>query len=170
MKGKSAWNRYLAGALSGMVSIGSIYFVGKYLGASTSFVRTTGMIEQLFFPDRVAMMPYFMKELPVIDWQWMFVIGIAVGAFIAAMESGDFHIQLIPNMWKSRFGDGIKQRAIVAFIGGIIAMFGARLADGCPSGHGLSGSLQLSVSSYIALICFFIGGLISANWLYRGGK
>ena len=115
MKGKSAWNPYLAGALSGMVSIGSIYFVGKYLGASTSFVRTTGMIEQLFFPDRVAMMPYFMKELPVIDWQWMFVIGIAVGAFIAAMESGDFHIQLIPNMWKSRFGDGIKQRAIVAF-------------------------------------------------------
>ena len=170
MKGKSAWNPYLAGALSGMVSIGSIYFVGKYLGASTSFVRTTGMIEQLFFPDRVAMMPYFMKELPVIDWQWMLVIGIAVGAFIAAMESGDFHIQLIPNMWKSRFGDGIKQRAIVAFIGGIIAMFGARLADGCPSGHGLSGSLQLSVSSYIALICFFIGGLISANWLYRGGK
>jgi len=170
MKGKSAWNPYLAGALSGMVSIGSIYFVGKYLGASTSFVRTTGMIEQLFFPDRVAMMPYFMKELPVIDWQWMFVIGIAVGAFIADMESGDFHIQLIPNMWKSRFGDGIKQRAIVAFIGGIIAMFGARLADGCPSGHGLSGSLQLSVSSYIALICFFIGGLISANWLYRGGK
>lgn len=170
MKGKSAWNPYLAGALSGMVSIGSIYFVGKYLGVSTSFVRTTGMIEQLFFPDRVAMMPYFMKELPVIDWQWMFVIGIAVGAFIAAMESGDFHIQLIPNMWKSRFGDGIKQRAIVAFIGGIIAMFGARLADGCPSGHGLSGSLQLSVSSYIALICFFIGGLISANWLYRGGK
>ena len=170
MKGKSAWNPYLAGALSGMVSIGSIYFVGKYLGASTSFVRTTGMIEQLFFPDRVAMMPYFMKELPVIDWQWMFVIGIAVGAFIAAMESGDFHIQLIPNMWKSRFGDGIKQRAIVAFIGGIIAMFGARLADGCPSGHVLSGSLQLSVSSYIALICFFIGGLISANWLYRGGK
>ena len=71
MKGKSAWNPYLAGALSGMVSIGSIYFVGKYLGASTSFVRTTGMIEQLFFPDRVAMMPYFMKELPVIDWQWM---------------------------------------------------------------------------------------------------
>ena len=170
MKGKSAWNPYLAGALSGMVSIGSIYFVGKYLGASTSFVRTTGMIEQLFFPDRVAMMTYFMKELPVIDWQWMFVIGIAVGAFIAAMESGDFHIQLIPNMWKSRFGDGIKQRAIVAFIGGIIAMFGARLADGCPSGHGLSGSLQLSVSRYIALICFFIGGLISANWLYRGGK
>ena len=170
MKGKSAWNPYLAGALSGMVSIGSIYFVGKYLGASTSFVRTTGMIEQLFFPDRVAMMPYFMKELPVIDWQWMFVIGIAVGAFIAAMESGDCHIQLIPNMWKSRFGDGIKQRAIVAFIGGIIAMFGARSADGCPSGHSLSGSVQLSVSSYIALICFFIGGLISANWLYRGGK
>ena len=54
-------------------------------------------------------------------------------------------------------------------IGGIIAMFGARLADGCPSGHGLSGGLQLAVSGYIALACFFIGGLISANLLYKGG-
>lgn len=169
MKGKSAWNPYLAGALSGMVSIGSIYLLVNTL-APQQVCSNNWNDRATVFPDRVAMMPYFMKELPVIDWQWMFVIGIAVGAFIAAMESGDFHIQLIPNMWKSRFGDGIKQRAIVAFIGGIIAMFGARLADGCPSGHGLSGSLQLSVSSYIALICFFIGGLISANWLYRGGK
>ena len=170
MKDKSAWNPYLTGGLSGLVSIGSIYFVGKYLGASTTFVRTTGMVEQIFSPERVAKMPYFMKEIPVIDWQWMFVIGIAVGAFIAAIGSGDFRMQLLPDMWKSRFGTGMKQRMVVAFIGGIIAMFGARLADGCPSGHGLSGSLQLSVSSYIALICFFIGGLISANWLYRGGK
>jgi len=170
MKDKNAWNPYLAGALSGVVSISSIYFVGKYFGASTTFVRTTGMVEQLFSPERVAKMPYFIKELPVIDWQWMFVIGIAIGSFIAAIGSGDFRIQLIPNRWKSKFGDGRKKRSLIAFIGGTIAMFGARLADGCPSGHGLSGSLQLSVSGYIALICFFIGGLISANWLYKGGK
>ena len=169
-KDPGAWNPYLAGALAGLVSVGSVWFTGKYFGASTTFVRGAGYVEQLIDPARIKQLEYFAKTKPVIDWQWMFVIGIAVGAFIAAMESGDFHIQLIPNMWKSRFGDGIKQRAIVAFIGGIIAMFGARLADGCPSGHGLSGSLQLSVSSYIALICFFIGGLISANWLYRGGK
>ena len=60
--------------------------------------------------------------------------------------------------------------AIGAFIGGVIAMFGARLANGCPSGHGLAGASQLAVSGYLALIFFFIGGMISANLLYKGGK
>ena len=75
----------------------------------------------------------------------------------------------MPDLWESRFGSAIAPRAMAAFVGGIIAMFGARLADGCPSGHGLSGGLQLAVSGYIALACFFIGGLISANLLYKGG-
>lgn len=170
MKDNNGWSPYLAGALSGLVSIGSVWFVGKYLGASTTFVRTTGMIEQLFSAERVAQMPYFIKEAPIIDWQWMFVLGIAIGSFIAAVTSGSFRVQFVPDMWEAHFGRAGKSRAKVAFIGGIIAMFGARLADGCPSGHGLSGSLQLSVSGYIALACFFIGGLISANWLYKGGR
>jgi uncharacterized protein len=169
MKEDQRWSPYLAGALSGLVSIGSIWFVGKYLGASTTFVRTTGMLEKLFSPERVANMPYFLKEVPLIDWQWMFVIGIAIGAFFAAVSSGSFRLQAVPTMWQERFGTAIVPRAMVAFIGGIIAMFGARLADGCPSGHGLSGSLQLAVSGFIALACFFIGGLITANLLYKGG-
>ncbi|CQR72408.1 putative inner membrane protein [Sporomusa ovata DSM 2662] len=169
MKEDRGWSPYLAGALSGLVSIGSIWFVGKYLGASTTFVRTTGILEKLVSPERVASMPYFLKEVPLIDWQWMFVIGIAIGAFFAAVSSGSFRLQAVPAMWQARFGPAIKPRALVAFIGGIIAMFGARLADGCPSGHGLSGSLQLAVSGFIALACFFIGGLITANLLYKGG-
>ena len=163
------WNPYLAGALSGLVSIGSIWFVGKYFGASTTFVRTAGMVEKWFSPEKVASMPYFIKEMPVIDWQWMFVIGIALGAFLAAVTSGSFRWQAVPSMWQNRFGAAILPRAGIAFIGGILAMFGARLADGCPSGHGLSGVLQLSVSGFIALACFFAGGLITANWLYKGG-
>jgi len=169
MREDRGWSPYLAGALSGLVSIGSIWFVGKYLGASTTFVRTTGMLEKLFSPERVVSMPYFLKEVPLIDWQWMFVIGIAIGAFLAAISSGSFHLQAVPTMWQARFGPALASRAMVAFIGGIIAMFGARLADGCPSGHGLSGSLQLAVSGFIALACFFIGGLITANLLYKGG-
>lgn len=169
MKEDRGWNPYLAGALSGLVSIGSIWFVGKYLGASTTFVRTTGMVEKMFSPERVASMPYFLKEAPIIDWQWMFVIGIAIGAFLAAVSSGSFRWQAVPDMWQEKFGESFVPRAAVAFIGGIVAMFGARLADGCPSGHGLSGSLQLAVSGFIALACFFIGGLITANLLYKGG-
>lgn len=161
------WNPYLAGALSGFVTIGSVLFVGKYLGASTTFVKTSGMIEKIFVPEKVQSMPYFIKEIPAIDWQWMFVLGILLGSFLAAILSGSFKFQAIPDTWGNRFGSSKSLRAIVAFIGGFIAMFGARLADGCPSGHGLSGSLQLAISGFIALIAFFVGGLISANLLYR---
>lgn len=169
MREDKGWNPYLAGALSGLVSIGSVWLVGKYLGASTTFVRTTGMVEKMFSPERVASMPYFMKETPMIDWQWMVVIGIAIGSFIAAITSGSFRWQGVPDLWQERFGTQTPPRALAAFIGGILAMFGARLADGCPSGHGLSGLLQLSVSGLIALVFFFVGGLISANLLYKGG-
>lgn len=170
MNNKGSWNPYFAGALSGVVAIGSVWFVGKYFGASTSFVKSAGMIEQIFSPERVARMPYFIKEVPAIDWQWMFVLGIALGAFVASILSGTFKVQTIPDMWAGRFGSATRPRAIGAFIGGVIAMFGVRLANGYPSGHGLAGASQLAVSGYLALIFFFIGGMISANLLYKGGK
>ena len=50
--------------------------------------------------------------------------------------------------------------------GGMIMAFGARLAGGCTSGHGISGTLQLSVGSWIAVICFFIGGIGVAMLLF----
>jgi uncharacterized membrane protein YedE/YeeE len=53
-----------------------------------------------------------------------------------------------------------------AFAGGVVAMVGARMADGCPSGHGLSGMMQLSVSAFIALPMFFLVGMIVASLVY----
>ncbi len=164
------WSPYLAGALSGLVAILSVWVAGKFLGASTAFVRSAGMIERLFVAERVARTAYFIKKVPKIDWQWMFVIGVLIGSFIASKTSGSFRWQALPDMWEKRFGSNRIKRAIVAFIGGAIAIFGARLAGGCPSGHGLSGSLQLAVSGFIALICFFIGGIIVARLLYGGGE
>lgn len=166
MRGDKGWSPYVAGALSGLVSIFSVWIAGKYLGASTTFVRTAGMLEQLIDPAKVAKMEYFIKELPQIDWQWMFVIGVSIGSFIAAKTGGSFRWQAVPDMWQRRFGPSVAKRGLFAFAGGIIAMFGARLADGCPSGHGLSGSLQLAVSGFIALACFFLGGVIVARILY----
>ncbi len=63
------WSPYMTGALIGVVSWFSVLTAGKYLGVSTTFVRTIGMVESMFVPDRVAAMPYFMKEKPIIDWQ-----------------------------------------------------------------------------------------------------
>lgn len=166
---KSGWNPYLAGALSGLVAVLSVWIAGKFFGASTTFVRSTGMIEQFINAERVAGMEYFLKETPTIDWQWMFVVGILLGSWLAAKTGGDFRWQALPPMWERRFGPGLGKRVLAAFSGGVIAMFGARMADGCPSGHGLSGSLQLAVSGLIALICFFIGGMAVARLLY-GGK
>ena len=53
-----------------------------------------------------------------------------------------------------------------AFIGGTVMAFGARLAGGCTSGHGISGALQLSVGSWIALMCFFAGGVVTAKLMF----
>jgi uncharacterized membrane protein HdeD (DUF308 family) len=125
------WNPYLAGALSGVVGVLSVWFAGQFLGASTSFVRTAGMIEQLFGPERVAQMAYFVKTVPKIDWQWMFMVGILLGSAIAAVTSGAFKLQAVPDMWAARFGRrSTAKRTVVAFVGGVVAMFGARLADG----------------------------------------
>ena len=43
-KDPGAWNPYLAGALAGLVSVGSVWFTGKYFGASTTFVRGAGYV------------------------------------------------------------------------------------------------------------------------------
>ena len=127
---KTQWSPYVAGALIGVVSWFSVLTAGKYLGVSTTFVRTIGRIESLFTPERVASLPYFVKEKPIIDWQWMEVLGILIGAFIAARLSGDFKRTFVPPMWEKRFGYSRFKRWIVAFLGGIILMFGARMADG----------------------------------------
>ena len=127
---KKEWSPYLAGALSGLVLILSVWIAGKFFGASTSFARSAGMIEELFGPGRVAKMAYFIKYVPKIDWQWMFVVGVLIGSLIASTASRTFQLQAIPDMWKRRFGPSRTKRAIVAFIGGAIAIFGARLAGG----------------------------------------
>ncbi len=127
---KPKWSPYLAGALLGLVSWFSVLTAGKYLGVSTTFVRTIGMIESLFVPKHVATLPYFIKEKPIIDWQWMEVLGILIGAFIASKLSGEFRGRFIPPMWERRFGPDRFKRWFVAFLGGIILMFGARMADG----------------------------------------
>lgn len=127
---KVQWSPYVAGALIGVVSWFSVVTAGQYLGVSTTFVRSIGMIESIFAPGRVATLPYFAKEKPVIDWQWMEVLGILIGAFIAAKLSSDFKKRFVPPMWEKRFGPSRLKRWAVAFFGGIILMFGARMADG----------------------------------------
>jgi uncharacterized protein len=166
------WSPYLAGALVGLLAIISVYatteWLGKssYLGASTTFVRAAGFLERAVAPDRVAANDYFIKEKVRIDWQFMLVLGIFLGALISSATDRSFKLESVPPTWEKRFGTSIGKRAAGAILGGIVAMVGARMADGCPSGHGLSGMMQLSVSSIVALAMFFGAGVCVAALVY----
>ncbi|MFH1094027.1 MAG: YeeE/YedE thiosulfate transporter family protein [Candidatus Omnitrophota bacterium] len=170
---KAVWNPYIAGALVGILAISSVVIstkvLGKpqYLGASTTFVRAAGLIEKTFVGEHVAKNDYYQAEKVKVDWQMLFVFGILLGALISSSISKDFKLEKIPPLWKDFFGEKISVRASWAIIGGIVSIFGARLAGGCPSGHGMSGMMQLAISSLIAMLCFLIGGIITAQLLYK---
>jgi hypothetical protein len=125
-----SWSPYLGGGLTGLLMVLSVWLSGEYFGVSTTFVRTTGLVETLISPERLAKMEYFLKVAPKIDWQWMFVVGIFLGSLISALASGTFRWQSVPDTWEKRFGKTPVVRSMVAFAGGAIAMWGARLADG----------------------------------------
>lgn len=169
------WRPYLAGALAGVLAVLSVVVStqligsGKYLGASTTFVRVAGLVEQGVASGHVAENAYFAKTKVKVDWQMMVVVGILLGAFAASRLDGSFKLESTPPVWSDRFGSRISVRAIGAFLGGAVAMFGARLAGGCPSGHGLSGLMQLSISGFIAMAGFFGAGVLVANLMYRKG-
>lgn len=166
------WSPYLAGALLGLLAIASVLattqFLSKtsYLGASTTFVRVAGILEQTVAVDHVEENEYYTKTKVRVDWQFMLVVGITLGAFISSTTDKSFRLESVPPTWEKRFGPSIGKRAVGAFLGGIIAMIGARLASGCPSGHGLSGMMQLSVSSLVALAMFFGVGVLVAHLIY----
>jgi uncharacterized membrane protein YedE/YeeE len=77
----------------------------------------------------------------------MILVGILLGAWVSSKLSGDRQPETVPELWARRFGPSARKRYLFAFLGGVVLMFGARLAGGCTSGHGISGSLQLAVSS-----------------------
>lgn len=127
---EKTWSPYAAGALAGFLLILSVLITGKYFGASTTFVRAAGFIEQTVAPDKVAGMEYFIKEKVKIDWQFLFVVGVLFGSLASAWISGEKKAVAVPPMWQDRFGPSRTKRWLSAFLGGIIVMFGARLADG----------------------------------------
>jgi hypothetical protein len=163
----SAWSPYLVGGLIGVLSMFTFYFSDKALGASSSYAKVGGLAGQKLFPRAFAKLPYFQENPPKIDWEVMLVLGIIAGAFVAAWTGGELTGQWVQPLWEQRFGDTPWLRAVAAIAGGVLMSFGARLAGGCTSGHGISGALQLSVGSWIALACFFLGGVPIALLLYR---
>jgi len=160
------WTPYIAGIGIGVLSWFAFFLSDKPLGCSTSFSNTAGMIERLFRGKKTEEKEYYKKNKLGIDWQWMLVAGIVVGVFLTTVLSGGFVIEWVPSVFGETFGSNPLLRWIVALIGGILIGLGARWAGGCTSGHGISGALQLAVSSWIAVVMFFIAGIATAMLLY----
>lgn len=169
------WSPYLAGALVGVLAIASAWATtalrgrASYLGASTTFVRAAGLIENAVAEERVGAMEYY-KGMIRVDWQFMLVAGIFLGALVSSLTDRSFKLESVPPAWAGRFGPGVGRRAAGAVLGGVVAMIGARMADGCPSGHGLSGMMQLSISGFVALAMFFAAGVLAARLIYGGSR
>lgn len=162
-----AWSPYVVGALIGVLSMLTFYFSDKPLGASTAYAHIAGLIGRLIAPGHTDSLHFYAKDKqPKIDWGVMLVGGVVIGAFLAAWTGGEITARWLPPMWVAQFGDAVWLRLGVAFIGGGLMAFGARLAGGCTSGHGISGALQLSVGSWVALLAFFVGGVITAMLLF----
>lgn len=156
------WSPYAAGAGIGVLSWLAFLLSDRFLACSSSFARTAGMIERLFRGRVVEKREYYREFPPHIDWEWMLVAGMFIGALLSSVLAGGPDISTVPALWTEWFGGSALLRIAVAFAGGLLMGFGARWAGGCTSGHGISGTLQLAVSSWIAVILFFVAGILSA--------
>ena len=113
-------------------------------------------------------------------WNLVFLVGAIVGGFIAKQFlSSDIGVAISPATINDLSKLGIAAPAslqpaelisldailsikgfLVLAIGGLMVGFGSRYAGGCTSGHAISGLSDLQVPSLIAVVGFFIGGLI----------
>jgi hypothetical protein len=160
------WSPYLVGALIGVLSWFAFFSVDRPIGVSTAISRTAGMIAGTVAPGHVARNAYFLKFRPVVDWEWMLVVGLALGAYVSSRLSGDTPAETVDGLWRARFGASRRKRYLVASLGGVVLMFGARLAGGCTSGHGISGSLQLALSGWVFFASVFVSGILTALLLF----
>jgi len=161
-----AWSPYIVGAGIGVLSWLTFYFSDKPIGASSFYAQVAGFIGKFFSKRHTESLPYFKENPPRVGWEFVFVLATIVGGFLAAWTGGEFENEWLSPMWTARFGDSIVLRAVVALGGGVLMAFGARLAGGCTSGHGISGTMQLNVASWLAVVCFFIGGIAVAIPLF----
>jgi uncharacterized membrane protein YedE/YeeE len=148
---RAFWSPYAAGAAIGVLSWFAFLTAKRPLGISSAFVRLVAWLEGLVAPAHVEATPYLAKLKPVFDWEVFLVIGVALGAWTAARLGG-----VKPQEKPSA------RRVAEALIGGFFLMIGARIANGCTSGNGISGSLQLALSGWVFFLTIFASGVVTA--------
>lgn len=159
---------YLVGAGIGVLSWAVFVIVANPIGITTSLSQIAGgVISPVVGADAVARNAYWKSNLMKLDYGTLFLIGTFFGALASALMSRSFRLEVVPGVWRERFGESVTKRMIVAFIGGAFAMYGARMAGGCTSGNGISQGLQLAVVGWTFLAVMFASGLLATFVLFR---
>lgn len=165
------WSPYIVGVGIGVLSWVVFVVVAAPLGITTAIGQIAGGVASpIIGADTVAANAYWRTNVMKLDYGTLFLIGTFFGALVSALVSGTFKFESIPSVWQERFGSSKTRRFIVAFIGGALAMYGARMAGGCTSGNGISQSLQLAVVGWTFLVVMFVSGIITAAIVYGGAR
>lgn len=170
------WPWYVSGPLIGLMVPLLLYAGNKPFGISSSMRHICAMC----VPVRVRFFDYdWRKE----SWSLLYVAGILLGSFLAGYvfrnpdpiaiseAAGNTlnsfgisdHSGFVPNDVFNLPALATIRGLIIMILGGFCVGFGTRYANGCTSGHTITGLSALNLSSLVATICFFVGGLI-INW------
>jgi uncharacterized membrane protein YedE/YeeE len=146
------WPWWLAGPLIGL-TVGLLLVIGgRPLGVSSSFRDLC----TLAFPK--SRLPYLThNNVREHAWSLLFVLGIALGSFIAVRFLSIKPVEFLPTHYHSTSG------ALKLLAGGFLIGFGTRWARGCTSGHAIMGLASLQKASLYAVLSFFAGGLVAAG-------
>lgn len=171
---KQPWPWYVGGPIIAAV-YALLLFFGKEFGISAS-LRT--MCSAFGAGKRISFFNFDWKGQ---TWNLMFVFGAMIGGFIAvnwlsnpiAMDLSESTINNLESYGITSWKTGIVpteffnwsnvftlQGFIIMALGGFLIGFGSRYGGGCTSGHAISGLADLQIPSLVAVIGFFIGGLI----------
>lgn len=158
---------YLGGLLLGLLLFAAFFFTGNGLGASGGLNRFVVLVQDAISPEHVDTTPYLLKmaggdKNPLDDWVVMVVIGAVVGGFVSGWLNGRLKLE-------TNKGPRISARTrwVMAFAGGAIMGFGARMARGCTSGLALSGGATLSVGAWAFMMCVFAGAYLLAYFVRK---
>ena len=154
------WPGWLAGAGIGLLMVAFHWVTGKQLGVSRSYCNLWAHVSKL---------PFFQqKEYTGTGWRIWFIAGIVLGGATAAMigNQGDWHLQYdMGQAYEALLPSNVWLKILVLFSGGAVMGLGARLAGGCTSGHVIAGIPTLNFASALAGGLFFVGGLLTIQFV-----
>ena len=165
-KGQRSMNPYVAGIFAGVLVIIPVVFTGDFPGISTVYARISEGFLRWIAPVHSAGLLFGGDNVHLNDWSSLFLGGILVGSLISSTVNGSFFIEAVPALWRSRFGSALMPRMTAAFVGGVLISFGAMMGGGGIVAHGMGGFTLLSVGSFVSLLSFCAGGMITARFIY----